>query len=81
GPILTAQRNALSLSQKIQPVKLTTIVSNNALQTYLIGLADGNSFKACLVQGVLQGNQLQVSQYNIEQLNLNPEQRVFCIKS
>ena len=80
GPILTAQRNALSLSQKIQQVKLTITASNNALQTYLIGLADGNSFKACLMQGVLQGNQLQVPQDNIEQLNLSPEQRVFCIK-
>jgi len=80
GPILTAQRNALFLSQKIQQVKLTIIASNNALQTYLIGLADGNSFKACLVQGVLQGNQLQVSQDNIEQLNLSQELRIFCIK-
>ena len=85
GPILTAPRNALSLCQKVQQIKLTNLISNNLLQTYLIGLAEGNNFKACLVQGVLQGNQLQVSQDNLaqlnnDQLNLSSEQRVFCIK-
>jgi len=80
GPILTAQRNALSLCQKVQQIKLIHIESNLPLQTYLIGLAEGNSFKACLVQGVLKGNQLQVSEDNLEQLNISAEQRVFCIK-
>jgi len=80
GPILTAPRNALSLCQKAQQVKLTSIESNQPLQTYLIGLAEGNDFKACLVQALLKGNQLQISEDDLEQLNINAEQRVFCIK-
>jgi len=83
GPILTAPRNALSLCQKVQQVKLSAIndiATNKCLQTFLIGLAEGNSFKACLVQAFLQGNKLLLSQENIELLNITPEHRVFCIK-
>lgn len=80
GPILTAQRNALSFCQRVQQVKLTNIDCNQPLQTYLVGLAENNDFKACLVQGILRGNQLQLSQDNLEQLSLNPQQNVFCIK-
>lgn len=83
GPILTAQRNALSLCQKVQQVKLIPIaegVNTKNLQTFLVGLAEGNNFKACLVQALLNGNQLQISEHNIEQLNLTTDHKAFCIK-
>lgn len=80
GPILTVARNALSLWQKIQQVKLIAAEHGHNLHAYLIGLAEGNNFKACIVEGLLQGNQLQISEDNIKQLNLATKHRVFCIK-
>jgi len=80
GPILTAQRNALSICQKIQQIKLTNLTCNSPLQTYLVGLAEGSSFKACLLKGVLTGNQLQVSQDEIDLLNVSSDHRIFCVK-
>jgi arginine N-succinyltransferase len=80
GPILIAQRNALSVNQNIKKVELTLIINTTILRTYLIGIAEGNSFKACLVQGLLEGGKLHISQQNIEQINLSSEQKVYCIK-
>ncbi|PKH02833.1 arginine N-succinyltransferase [Psychromonas sp. MB-3u-54] len=79
GPILSAPRNAISLCQQIKSVTLTINTTDAATQTYLLGMADNNDFKACIVQGVLQGERLMLSQENIEQLNLCQKPRLFCV--
>jgi len=79
GPIFSAPRDALSLCQQIKSVTLTSSMTETATQTYLLGMADNNDFKACIVQGVLQGELLMLSPQNLEQLNLRHKARVFCV--
>lgn len=79
GPILTAPRNALSLCQKIKSLTISSNTSNTPTQTFLVGLSNKQGFKACLLEGVLQGDQLQIAEANIEQLNLQSEQRIFAV--
>ncbi|MGB5447262.1 MAG: arginine N-succinyltransferase [Psychromonas sp.] len=79
GPILTAQRNALSIGQKIMSLSLSVNSMSQATNTFLIGLIDSLGFKACLVEGALQGEQLMVSAEEIAQLKLAQGDRVFAI--
>ncbi|TEW54152.1 arginine N-succinyltransferase [Psychromonas sp. RZ22] len=79
GPILTAPRNAISLCQKIKSVSLAINTTHLPTQHYLLGMAENNSFKAYIVEGVLQGQQLMLSQQNKEQIKLSHGQNVFCV--
>lgn len=79
GPILSAPRNAISLCRQIKSVSLAINTTETATKTYLLGMADNNNFKACIVQGVLQGERLMLSPENIEQLNLKQPPRLFCV--
>ena len=79
GPILSVPRNAIPLCQQIKSVTLAVNKGNAATQTYLLGMADNNDFRACIVQGVLQGGQLFLSQENIALLNCRQVQRIFCV--
>jgi len=79
GPILIAPRNAISLSQQIKSVTLAVNRSDAVTQTYLLGMADHNDFKACIVQGVLQGGELLLSQETIAELNCYHEQPLYCV--
>lgn len=79
GPILTAPHNALSLGKKIKSLSLTVNSTDQATQTFLIGVQDSHGFKSCLLEGVQAGEQLMVCAADLAALNLQQQEKVFAV--
>ncbi|MBD1577573.1 arginine N-succinyltransferase [Vibrio sp. S11_S32] len=83
GPIFTAPRHALDIWQKKQSVslKIKESINNKIKQThrYLIGITDSQGFRSCFIEGVLQGEQLHVTQEHAHQAHLTQDQSLWCL--